>query len=199
MVINVRGTHGSGKSELVRRVMAKYSVQVAVTEEGRKRPIGYGLVNPNMKKTLFVPGSYENPCGGCDTISDVKDVYSLIRKYHAENQDILFEGILAQHSGPGARALVADGYDLRVIVLDVPIELSREGVNLRRQASGNTRELNPETVPREAKAVLSGAAALRSAGVDVRYAKTREEGLSMVLNLLGLGGVNGPRIMEGRG
>lgn len=76
MIINLRGTHGSGKSTAVRRVMGKcpYVCKVHTTIPEAVRPIvGYDCKLPNGQ-SLYVLGNYANACGGADGIQDRKSV-----------------------------------------------------------------------------------------------------------------------------
>ncbi len=73
MIINPRGSGGSGKTELVRRTLADYgwdgSVEVVpLRREGRERPIGYRLRHPQGGRPLVVLGHYARTSGGCDTL-----------------------------------------------------------------------------------------------------------------------------------
>ena len=97
-IINIRGTSGSGKSTLARRIMEQYPHRVVFRREGRKQPIGYLYqrdASPNTKgRQLAVIGHYETPCGGCDTIQKMDDIFQLVRDSHEAGHDVLFEGLL---------------------------------------------------------------------------------------------------------
>ena len=73
MVIKPRGTSGSGKTELVRRLLADYGWgkdgrAEPVRREGRAQPIAYRLRHPLGGRPLAVLGHREATSGGCDTI-----------------------------------------------------------------------------------------------------------------------------------
>ena len=89
MIINLRGTHGSGKSTIVRNVMGTYTDCTEILGVGRKRPWGY-LCKKDGLKDLFIPGHYETACGGCDTISIVEEAYDLIKRHASEGRNVLF-------------------------------------------------------------------------------------------------------------
>src|SRR5262245_12865768 len=151
MIINVRGTHGSGKTELARRVMARFKRKKPLYIEGRKAPIGYLCSNPSEDRKLFVAGSYESVTGGCDTIPKVDLMYTTIRKYAKREHDVLFEGILAQHSTPNIQRLIDAGNEVAVVVIDVATSKAIKGVKARRRARGDTRPLDPSNVIKEAE------------------------------------------------
>lgn len=98
-VVNLRGTGGSGKSTVVRRVMERYrgsSAEVVPERaEGRKQPTGY-RVDYASGGALYVPGHYETACGGCDTIKTVDEVYALVSRAVSAGWDVLYEGIMVQ-------------------------------------------------------------------------------------------------------
>lgn len=165
MIINVRGNGGSGKSTVVKAVMARY---VRVTPEhvaGRQRPFGY-LCENDGHAPLYVPGHYETPCGGCDTIMCVSDVFQRITNAALDGCDVLFEGIIAQDAVADQVCLAAV-YGLRVLCLDVPLEVCLQSIAVRRQARQDQRPLNPTNTTRRQRAVTRGASRLAEAGVPV--------------------------------
>ncbi len=79
LIINPRGTSGSGKTELVRRILAGYDWERGATRKGgsniepiyragRSSPFAYRLQHPLGGRPLMVLGHYEATSGGCDTI-----------------------------------------------------------------------------------------------------------------------------------
>ena len=76
LVVNLRGTSGAGKTELVRRLMELYggaqvgAAGTALTRHGRTRPIVWVLPHPAAGRPLAVLGDYDGGAarGGCDTI-----------------------------------------------------------------------------------------------------------------------------------
>lgn len=93
MIINIRGTSGSGKSHLVRSVMDLYGLRTKFFVENRKQPIGYTAHRRTSGRNLSVLGHYETACGGCDTIPSLDQIFSRAMKAHGEH-DVLFEGLI---------------------------------------------------------------------------------------------------------
>jgi hypothetical protein len=186
VIINLRGTHGAGKTTIVRKVMALYPICKPLYIDRRKRPIGY--LCRNKKKRLFVPGAYDNasPTGGCDTIPVLNDIYKAIRKYAKKEYDVLYEGIVAQHSTPNVVRLTEMGYDVSIVVIDIPLKKSIRGVKRRRKKRKETRVFNPLNMTNEARAVLNTAGRLRVMGLYVAYPKTRRAAFQRTLKLLGI-------------
>lgn len=171
MIFNIRGTHGSGKSTLARRVMDLYEFRAPKIVTGRSRPIGYDCESRTYRR-LFVPGSYETPTGGCDTISEITTTYELVDAYATAGHVVLFEGILAQHSG-GRLIALRDKHDVTVIALTTSLEICVESVLDRRAARGQFGDFNPRNVNREHKTVSGSVKKLRQLGVTV-LEETRE-------------------------
>lgn len=74
VIIQVRGTSGSGKTTAVRKVMAELGEWEPGFVEGRKRPLFY------KRERVAVLGHYEVPCGGGDTIGSVPEIFAAIKK-----------------------------------------------------------------------------------------------------------------------
>ena len=181
MIVHVRGTNGAGKTRLVRAVMDRYKRCKPVHIDGRKHPIGY-----ICDKRLFVLGHYEGPTGGCDTIGKVDLMHKMINKYHMRGLDVLFEGIVAQHSIPRILALHARGFKIRVVSIDVSTKKAIRSVQKRRKERGNTNPFNPQNLIDEVRRVNNGTQRLIDGGVKVYRYPTRSESRDRVFRLLGL-------------
>lgn len=146
MVINIRGTHGSGKSTIVRTVMSSYEERKPMIVAGRKRPIGYLCARPGAA-SLYVVGHYENACGGGDTVLSVDEAYRYIVEAAAQRYDVLFEGILLGHDVRRCADLkTAYHFDVLVIALTTDLDTCMTAVRARRVARGDFRELKPDNV-----------------------------------------------------
>jgi len=132
MIINIRGTSGSGKSFLVRHIMSLYSNKEPVRVEDRKQPLYYIMRNGEGTPELAVLGHYESPCGGCDTITKIDTTYQLIQEQIALGRNVLFEGLLLTNEINRTKELP----DCRVVFIEETIETCLAGVNARRQARG---------------------------------------------------------------
>lgn len=172
MVVNIRGTSGAGKSHLVRSIMALYEFQTANYKEGRRQPISY-LFKREDGEPLFVPGHYNTPTGGCDTISKPDDVYELV-KDGANQGDVLFEGIMV---GDDVRrcAELSKEHKVLVIALNTPIEECLAGVQSRRDTRGDDRPLDPKnTIDRARRLKTSMMPRLKDAGVETLWLSRQE-------------------------
>lgn len=143
MIINIRGTHGSGKSTIVRRVMAAYCDCKPQHIHGRRRPVGY--VCSNGDRAVWVIGHYETECGGCDTLKSVEIAYEYIRTAAASGYHVIFEGLLVGHDVRRCVELRTEyGHDVMVLLLTTPIEECIAVARARRAARGDTRHLNDD-------------------------------------------------------
>ena len=144
MVINIRGTSGSGKTTVVRGIMAKG----VVTPFGgtTKKPDFYSInLTPAIERPVIVVGSYENVCGGCDSISTQDEICDRIRA-GASMGHVLVEGLLMSHLFSRYamldRELAAQNIPFIWAFLDTPIDVCLARVVERREARGNFSPLN---------------------------------------------------------
>ncbi|MFH1604427.1 MAG: hypothetical protein ABIH03_11035 [Pseudomonadota bacterium] len=185
MIINMRGTGGSGKSYIVRAVMARCAETMPRSVAGRRRPIGYDCRLPNGDP-LFVPGHYETPCGGCDTIKTPDEAYALITAAAEAGAHVVFEGIIVQDD---VRRMIeiASRHPVLVLALQVPIDECLNAIRFRRAARGDSRALNPRNTVARVRRLEGTMRRLREAGVDARWAD-RVAALAQCLEALGIEG-----------
>ena len=74
MIIQVRGTSGSGKTWVMKSLLERLKPFKGVLVEGRKKPLFY--VNST---SVAILGHYEAACGGCDNIGSAAAVAELIQ------------------------------------------------------------------------------------------------------------------------
>lgn len=188
MIIQIRGTSGSGKSTIVRDVLAMGHQKVRFTRQGRRQPVGYLAVwegtpqEPGRK--VAIPGHYETACGGCDTLPSYDDTFALVRQGRSMTDRVLFEGLLVaeevkrtvelHNSYPG---------ELVVIQLTTDVETCLESIRARRAARGDTRPLKEDNTRNRVKTIEKACEKLREAGVRVIQAD-RDEAKRLVLELL---------------
>lgn len=142
-IVSIRGTHGSGKSTIVRKILDKYPHN-PVNPDKKGRPEGYEVSLPNGA-LLFVAGPYHTACGGCDAVQPYSDI--LQRVSHALQRGcdhVLLEGALVS-SSYGTVGEFMNGYapDAVFAFLDTPLETCLERIQQRRAAKGNFEPLNP--------------------------------------------------------
>jgi hypothetical protein len=145
-ILDIRGTHGSGKSWLVRQLLEKFHGR-DLFESGDgspTRPIGYLLPGPDAA----VVGRYRCHSGGCDRIGRADDVCCRIRLLAAAHRHVVLEGILVSHTFQRYNALALE-MEVRqqpyyFCFLDTPLEVCVERVRARRKARGAGGSFNPK-------------------------------------------------------
>lgn len=177
MIINIRGTSGSGKTHLVKRVMDLYATRNRVYVEGRKRPLLYLCQRrgdtAESYHPLTVVGHYETPCGGCDTITDQDQIYKIIRQSAGREwrYDVLYEGLLVSAETRRCIELAKDGAPLLVIALNTPLEECLASVNARRREKRgeDAPGVNPKNTENKFKGVKSAMRKLQAEGVSAEF------------------------------
>lgn len=93
LILSLRGTNGSGKSTVIRALMAQCTPKPIYGLLGPRLPEAYLLDLPKCKQDVFLLGPYITDCGGCDRILPYDNIPELIKKYAARGH-VLFEGII---------------------------------------------------------------------------------------------------------
>jgi hypothetical protein len=168
-VIQIRGTSGSGKTTVMRRVMEALGPWTSRFQEGRKNPLYY-----SNQEGVWVLGHYEATCGGCDTIGSAGKVYELIRvvqeRYKAFIPIILCEGLLLSEDVKWSSQLE----DLRIVFLTTPPETCVEQIKGRRAEAGNEKPLNTANTLNRVPVIERGRVKLEALGVTCRRAPSEQ-------------------------
>lgn len=134
-ILNPRGTSGSGKTELVRRILADYGWSRDCTEclnaiepiyrTGRSLPFAYRLRHPGHGRPLVVVGHYQRTSGGCDTIrardGGLPEILRIAGDRASRGHDVLIEGLRLSSEVPLSARLAAD-HGLHILLLSTPLE-----------------------------------------------------------------------------
>jgi hypothetical protein len=171
VIVNVRGTSGSGKSTITHDFMRAFPTE---TLEGPnlRRPDkyeikGYRLTPPQLKLPIYVVGHYRTACGGCDTVSTPAEVIDRVKAAYDMGGHVLFEGLILSKSGPkGQVPINLKRYDPVYAYLDTPKEVCVERVLARRKEAGNDKPFDPEKslIPGYETVLISGLKNMRAAG-----------------------------------
>lgn len=175
MIVNIRGTSGSGKTYSVRAVMALYEamgMQWAYTpgtkENGGARS-GYhqGALQGRLRP-LRILGFYGGAaCGGCDGIKTQLAVEMMVRQAVADDVDLIFEGLLISHLASRWMTLPAAlGVPWRFIFLDTSEATCVQRAIDRRMAKGNTKPFNPHNTVQKYKDISRRYDGMKAVGLD---------------------------------
>jgi predicted kinase len=140
-IVSLRGTHGSGKSTVVKSILDRYT-GMPVYEEGQRRPVGYNVKLPCGP--LFIVGPYLTACGGCDAIQPYARIWPLVTRAAEKGEHVLFEGALVSNSyGNIGRDSEVYGDEFVFAMLDTPLDECLARIRKRREARGELKPLNP--------------------------------------------------------
>lgn len=183
VIVQIAGTSGSGKSHLMRSFMDELAKKASWTEEfvdGRTRPLGYVWKGASQ---IFVPGAYDSPTGGCDTIKDVSQVFSLVHGWYQKGYSVVFEGLFCmnQTRAPQLVAKIHHGY--HVLQLTTPLATCMESINNRRAERGVGALENKENTVGNYNRSGRFCLGMRESGAKI-HKVSREEGLPKLLEIL---------------
>lgn len=174
MIINVRGTSGSGKTYAVRQLMEHLEPCGEVYGTGDMFPESKVLAHVffHELQPVFVIGDYSSSeCGGCDKIRTQNKVCALIRHF-SQFGHVIFEGMILSNNYSRyvtlAEELEGYGEKFAFMYLTTPIEVCLEQVRERRLAAGNTDPLDPTNTVRKHDQVVSCWEKMVEADVDAR-------------------------------
>lgn len=184
-IVSIRGTHGSGKSTIVKKIIDKYKGVPRLNEKGK--PMGYEVQLP--KSQLFVVGPYVTACGGCDAVQPYSDIWPLVDRYAQMGWDVLFEGALVSSSyGSIGHSMnywqTNQGATCKFAFLDTPLATCLERIAARRAARGNFEPVNPLNTTVKHQNVLRTKDQMRKLGssigiVDVDYTQAVKQVLAL--------------------
>lgn len=192
MIIQIRGTSGSGKTTAMRAIMealpklTKNPIEPQYVE-GRRNPLYYtdgGCVS--------ILGSYESTCGGVDTIHGYEQLQKLVKERVEDGGHVLMEGLLLSEDSKQTIQMShiwreigrEEGFaELRVIYLTTPLETCLERIRGRREKKGNDKPLNVENTTRRVGVIERSRVRLEEAGILCRSASDNQTP-RLVLNWL---------------
>ena len=93
--INVRGTNGSGKTTIMRTLIASDSDSTEIHVRGLRKAAFTYVPSYN----ILILGSYKNVCGGCDNFVKAQ-IVRLLKIAWATKADILYEGVMLHTTVP---------------------------------------------------------------------------------------------------
>jgi hypothetical protein len=134
VLINLRGSSGSGKSTVVRALLDRYGSRSIYGCLGLRAPEAYRLDD-----RAFVIGPYLTPCGGCDALGSMDRVIELLREYSAKGHHVIFEGLLISSMyGSVGQFLERYGRDALVAFLTTSRQRAYQQL-CKRQSEGRAR------------------------------------------------------------
>jgi hypothetical protein len=158
LIVNPRGAGGSGKTELVRRILQNYGWTRGTSRSnadiellyrpGRTRPFGYRFRHPGRGRPLVVLGDYEVTSGGCDTIpiahGGLEEIARSADAFASDGHDVVIEGLLLSSDIEYSTTL-AHSHDLRILHLKTPIDQCARNLVVRRRTRRDMLPLIAQT------------------------------------------------------
>lgn len=148
MIINIRGCNGSGKTTVVRELMAQGEFSPIYQGENRRGPIlvGYAGTVPKVGSVAIV-GKYDNTCGGCDSIKSQDEIVARVRDFHGRANHVVFEGVIVSDCYGRYAALSRELPPMLLAWLNTPLDVCLRRVQNRRVARGDSWDgFNPDLV-----------------------------------------------------
>lgn len=137
-IIDIRGSHGSGKSWIVHQILGDQRENIM--ENGKQ----IGTVA--LKYDCAVVGWYRSTCGGCDLIKHPDDVVRRVKLFATQHRHVMLEGILVAHTFKRYSNLATEMGDYHFMFLNTPLATCIQRVEARRLARGKTEPFNPRNV-----------------------------------------------------
>lgn len=180
MIINIRGTNGSGKTHLARQLIGSDAQTIDLVEypsPTKKEPNRTRFVEGwGTPGEYLAIGSYKQGCGGMDTIPSFElQQAAVLRASDWDGfgvipapQTIVCEGVLAS-TVAGSWLSFFSGFNKREVLiayLDTPLELCLERIRARQiAAKGETREIKTDLVENKIKAINATRKRFDDAGI----------------------------------
>ena len=133
MIIQIRGTSGSGKTWIINQLRLEYEFKPIKKGD---TIMGYYCKEINT----FLVGKYETACGGCDSISTQDEACNRIRKAVNKGWNVIFEGLICSHIAKRYADLYKEmkeqGIEVKYVFLNTPLHKCRNNINARRALAG---------------------------------------------------------------
>lgn len=130
-IVSIRGTHGSGKSTIVKKILEKYPHDT-VGFYGGKRPDGYLVRPPGHDERIYIVGPYLTACGGCDAVQPYDRILEQLAWAEEAGHHILLEGALVSSSYGRVGETMNRMNDPIFAFLDTPLEVCLDRIAKRR-------------------------------------------------------------------
>lgn len=140
MIINVRGTNGSGKSTVVRTFLQRYPHTEKFGLLGPRRAEAYKVRVPGS--WLYVVGPYYSVTGGIDALPlSAPEIVALLEKYRKLGH-VIFEGVvISTYYGAVGQWIEQHKSDAKVVYLDTPLSLCLKGLAERGSVPRGTKNV----------------------------------------------------------
>lgn len=186
MIISIRGTHGSGKSTIIKSLLNEYHAK-EIVDSTTDKVLGYEFNISWLDRPIRVIGAYKTACGGCDAVQPYGLIWPRINDY-AQTSHVLFEGALISSSyGNIGRSSEIYGDEMVFAFLDTPVETCIARLVQRRTARGETKPLNPSNTISKHKNVVRSIGVIRDQWKRRVVILNHKKPITQILGLLRTG------------
>jgi len=183
-IIKIHGCSGAGKTTAVRLLLNDSFIVTPIKNDAGKIE-AYLCSNMKLKREVSVLGSYQNNCGGMDTVSKAFDAMSMVKKYEKVGH-VVHEGLLqSTYYGAMGKDSVQYGDDYVYAFLDTPLELCLERVVARRAANESKNKFDPQLTVDKFRTIERLKAKLPAMGHRVVTLRHDADMLGQLYSLLG--------------
>lgn len=167
MIIDIRGTNGSGKSWIIHYLLSHYAKEPILTPyHPRKKRETKGYLLTDFDAAIV--GHYKRTCGGCDTMKTADAIEIRIRVFAKTYRKVILEGITVSHTFERYNQIAIDfNDDYYFLFLDTSLETCIERVKARREQRDNEKKFDPRNVVSDYERVLVAKRKLTEAGRKV--------------------------------
>lgn len=195
MIINIRGTSGSGKTWLIKSLMDHMAGSKRLDVYGVDLQQHYvvgrvvGHVLHWHMQPVYVVGHYTDAaCSGGDTISKQDDMCSLVRHFgrfgHVLFENVVVSTIYSRYVALDAM-MCSMGHPYIWAYMDTPLELCIERVLQRRKARGDDRPFDATSTEHKCASSWRTHDKALEAGLDARHVShVGDEGVTQLLRWL---------------
>lgn len=142
-VYDIRGTHGSGKSSVVKWFIKKYGPKFVNSE---KMHLCYYQID---ELHLRIVGKYVSQCGGADTVKRVEYVQRFVVACVRRGWNVMVEGILISHTFARWDQVAHKLGCYRFVHLNPDVETCVARVLHRRKLAGNDKPFDDKNVRKD--------------------------------------------------
>lgn len=178
MIVNIRGTNGSGKSTIIKALLQRFPHMELFGALGPRRPEVYKVRVTGV--WFYIVGPYQSLTGGIDAVPiSSPQIVELLEKYRKLGH-VVFEGVvISTYHGAVGEWLVQHKDEARVVYLDTPLSVCLQGLEARGSVPRGTKNV-------EAKIKMIERTRLRfeEAGVQT-FVMRREDAFEKIRGWLG--------------
>lgn len=145
IILKLHGCSGAGKTTVARAIFSNsLAVQVISNKVRPDKHEAYGCELKGFDRPLFILGSYQNNCGGMDTVPDQATAMDMIN-FYAEQGHVFHEGLLqSTYYGKMGEDSKKYGDNYVYGFLDTPLQTCLDRITFRRSEQGSTNKFNPQ-------------------------------------------------------